>query len=535
MDLFTTTLILILAVSLSGVFTRVLPLNLPVPLIQVALGALLAYVGIELKLEPEVFFVLFIPPLLFADGRQTKLSDFLRYRREILGLVVVLVLLTVVGLGYLLNFLIPTISLPLAFALAAVLSPTDAVALSGIVGQGKITKSKMEVLEGESLMNDASGLVSFKFALLVATGAIEFNLFNASISFVLVSLGGLGTGIIVTWLYTKLLRQVGKMTNDDPITQILLLGLLPFAAYLIAEQLGGSGILAAVSAGMTVNYSGIMRSAPLATRLQSDSVWTMLTFTFNGMVFLLLGLQLPQILTDTLSELKDDHFVELWQLYAAVFAIYFALMITRFLWLLSMKHFSLRLRKKRPLLFEEYSLSDLLISTFAGVRGAITLAGVLSIPASLYGRYEVVFIAAGVIILSLIFATALLPLLMRSNKSFVDKPTLAKEEEFARKTIASEAVRSLEKMQERISRDTTESISSEIIAEIGARVVGDFRHRISVSVEEENLERRMRLIAIGAERATLYQLRAKNEISDEVMEKILYELDIQETVLASDN
>src|SRR5699024_9956741 len=250
MDLFTTTLILILTVSLSGIITRLLPINLPLPLIQIALGSMLTYFDIEMELEPEVFLVLFIPPLLFADGRNTKLADFLHHGREVIGLALVLVLLTVVGAGYLLHYLLPNISLPVALALAAVLSPTDAVALSGIVGQGRIVKSKMEILEGESLMNDASGLVSLKFAILVATGAMQFDLLNASVSFLLVAIGGLAIGVLVTWLYIKILRFVSHLTHDDAATQIVSLFLLPFAAYIAAEHLGTSGILAAVSAGM---------------------------------------------------------------------------------------------------------------------------------------------------------------------------------------------------------------------------------------------------------------------------------------------
>lgn len=311
MTLFATILLLILAVSLSGVLAGLFPFKMPLPLVQIGLGIFLACIGTKMELEPELFMLLFIPPLLFEDGRKTKLTNFIKRIREIIGLALVLVLLTVIGIGYLLYWLVPNISLPAAFALAAVLSPTDAVALGGIVGHGKIEKTKLEILEGESLMNDASGLVSFKFAILVAVGALEFNLFNASLSFVIVAIGGLAIGVIVTWLYSKLLAMVNEWNNNEPTTQIALYCLLPFIAYLTAEHMGTSGILAAVSAGMTVTQTGLIRTASLTARLQSYSTWSMLTFLFNGFVFLILGLQIPKILSDTFYEVSKDASIEL--------------------------------------------------------------------------------------------------------------------------------------------------------------------------------------------------------------------------------
>lgn len=176
MEIFFTILILILVVSLSGVVTRMLPFQIPLPLMQIAIGALLAWphFGLHVDFDPELFLVLFIPPLLFADGWKTPTREFLHHGREILGLALVLVLITVVGVGYFLHILLPEVPLVAAFALAAVLSPTDAVALGGIVGKGRIPKTIMGVLEGEALMNDASGLVALKFAIAVAMGTMVF-------------------------------------------------------------------------------------------------------------------------------------------------------------------------------------------------------------------------------------------------------------------------------------------------------------------------------------------------------------------------
>ena len=158
MEIFFTILILTLVVSLSGVAARIIPFQIPLPLVQIAMGALLAWptFGLHVDFDPELFLVLFIPPLLFADGWKTPTSEFLRHGREILGLALVLVLITVVGIGYLIYWLVPGIPLLSAFALAAVLSPTDAVALSGIVGEGRIPKKIMGILQGEALIDRKS-------------------------------------------------------------------------------------------------------------------------------------------------------------------------------------------------------------------------------------------------------------------------------------------------------------------------------------------------------------------------------------------
>ncbi len=545
MSIFFTILILILVVSLSGVITRMLPFQIPLPLMQIAAGAMLAWpqFGLHVEFDPELFLVLFIPPLLFADGIKTPVREFLHHGREIIGLALVLVLLTVVGIGYLIHVMVPNMQLVAAFALAAVLSPTDAVALGGIVGEGRIKKSIMGILEGEALMNDASGLVSLKFAVAVITGTMVFSVGGATLEFLKVALGGLLAGIVVTWLYSKSLRLMSRWSGDDPATQIVLLLLLPFASYLIAEHLGVSGILAAVAAGMTISQSGVIRNAPLTMRLRSASVWSMLEFVFNGLVFIMLGLQFPVIIESTIQEVSRDSSVDTWYLFACVAIIYFALLLLRFSWLWSMKHISLRFLKKRPLLFGEYTTRDLWVASFAGVRGAITLAGVLSIPIFLNdqitffpSRYQLVFLAAGVILFSLICGVIALPLLLKGVIS-VDKTAYQAEERMAEAVTAEVAMQSLRKMEERMIADSKENIDPQIITEVSSRVIGFLRRRTAKQENDEeitvveNLERRFRLTALRAERGELYHLRATQQISNETLQKMLHELDLLEALL----
>lgn len=543
MEIFFTILIMTLVVSLSGVAARILPFQIPLPLVQIALGAILAWptFGLHVDFDPELFLVLFIPPLLFADGWKTPISEFLHHGREILGLALMLVLITVVGIGYLIHWIVPGIPLLPAFALAAVLSPTDAVALSGIVGEGRIPKKIMSILQGEALMNDASGLVSLKFAVAVTMGTMVFTWGGASVEFLKVALGGLVAGVALCWLYGRSLRLLSRWSGDDPATQTLLMLLLPFAAYLIAEHLGVSGILAAVAAGMTITRSGILRQAPLAMRLRANSVWQMLEFVFNGMVFLMLGLQLPGIMETSIAEANADPNVELWMLFTDIVLIYGALMVVRFGWLLIMKRFSLRLLKKRPLEFASYSLRELLIASFAGVRGAITLAGVLSIPLLLANgdpfpaRYELIFLATGVILFSLFVGVILLPVLLRGIDG-IDETLHRRELQSARASMAGVAIESLHKMEQRLVKDSEENLDPELLKEVSLRVISNLRRRVEGNsnmdaLVAENLERRFRLTALRAERAEVYHLRATQQISNETMQKLLRDLDLLETLL----
>ena len=273
--------------------------------------------------------MLFIPPLLFADGWKTPTREFLHHGREILGPALMLVLITVVGVGYLIYAMVPGIPLVAAFALAAVLSPTDAVALSGIVGKGRIPKPIMGVLEGEALMNDASGPVSlsspsrWRWAPWCSPWAAQPSSSSKWRS----------AACWPAWrsrTYSKSLRVMSRWSGDDPATQIVFLLLLPFASYLIAEHIGVSGIPAAVAAGMTISQSGVIRNAPLAMRLRANSVWAMLEFVFNGMVFIMLGLQLPGILETSILQAELDPTIQTRYLFADVATIYAALLVLRF-------------------------------------------------------------------------------------------------------------------------------------------------------------------------------------------------------------
>lgn len=233
---------------------------------------------------------------------------------------------------------------------------------------------------------------------------------------------------------------------------------------------------------MTITRSGIIRQAPLTMRLRANSVWHMLEFVFNGMVFLMLGLQLPSILENSIQQANADPNVDIWMIFADIALVYAALMVVRFGWLWIMQRFSKRLLKNKPLVFSSYSLRELLIASFAGVRGAITLAGVLSIPLFLSNgnpfpaRYELVFIATGVILFSLLVGVIVLPVLLRGVET-MDKSAHRHELQHARAVMAGVAIESLQKMEARLEKETDENIDPELLKEVSLRVIGNLRRR----------------------------------------------------------
>ncbi|HWT68882.1 MAG TPA: Na+/H+ antiporter [Pseudomonas sp.] len=534
-----TVLILLMLVSVSRLVGRVIPL--PLPLVQIAAGALLAWptLGLHVALDPELFLFLFLPPLLFSDGWRMPKRELWRLRGPVLTLAVGLVLFTVVGAGYFIHWLLPTIPLPVAFALAAVLSPTDAVAVSAI-SQNRLPTPLMHMLQGEALMNDASGLVTFKFALVAAvTGA--FSLANASLTFVLVAVGGLAVGVALSWLVGRLRAWMIARGWDDPATHVVFMLLLPFAAYVLAERLGASGILSAVAAGMMQSWLDLL-PRQTSTRLLNRSVWSLLEFAFNGLIFLLLGLQLPDIIKAVVS-----HETSLWPtlLYRCldVMAIFLALVVLRFIWVQSIWRLSVLLRRLRGKgeLTQVPTARSCWLLTVGGVRGAVTLAGVMSVPMLMGSeafpeRDLLIFIAAGVILMSLVAACIALPLLLRGIQKSPDDKRRQEVHDAWRKT-AEAAIHALE-IEEVTPQDAAQAALS---AELKARIMSEYRHQLEVfndsaeaqalAFQMDLLERRLRLKALRAQRLELYSLSRQHQIGDDVLREVLGELDLSEANL----
>ena len=541
-----TVLILLMLVGVSRLLGRLIPL--PLPLVQIAAGAVLAWptLGLHVALEPELFLFLFLPPLLFSDGWRMPKREFWRLRGPILTLAVGLVLFTVVGAGYFIHWLLPTIPLPVAFALAAVLSPTDAVAVSAIA-QNRLPAPLMHMLQGEALMNDATGLVTFKFALVAAITGV-FSLTNASLAFVLVACGGLAIGVALSWLVGHLRSWMIARGWDDPATHVVFMLLLPFAAYVLAERLGASGILSAVAAGMMQSWLDLL-PRQTSTRMLNRSVWSLLEFAFNGLIFLLLGLQLPDIIK-AVVHLEPTLWPALMYRCLDVVAIFLVLLALRFIWVQSIWRLSgllRRLRGKGELTMVPTARSCWLL-TVGGVRGAVTLAGVMSIPLLLNEGLDfperdlLIFIAAGVILLSLVAACIALPLLLRGIEKSPDDAMRNEVREAWRRT-AEAAIHALE------AEDVVEAVGQQdaaqaaLAAELKARIMSEYRHQLEVyndtaqaqelATQMDQLESRLRLKALRAQRLELYSLRRHHEIGDDALSEILKDLDLSEANLGS--
>ena len=541
-----TVLILLMLVGVSRLLGRVIPL--PLPLVQIAAGAVLAWptLGLHVALDPELFLFLFLPPLLFSDGWRMPKREFWRLRGPILTLAVGLVLFTVVGAGYFIHWLLPTIPLPVAFALAAVLSPTDAVAVSAI-SQNRLPGPLMHMLQGEALMNDASGLVTFKFALAAAVTGV-FSLANASLTFVLVACGGLAIGVVLSWLVGRMRAWMIARGWDDPATHVVFMLLLPFAAYVLAERLGASGILSAVAAGMMQSWLDLL-PRQTSTRMLNRSVWGLLEFAFNGLIFLLLGLQLPDIIKAVVS-----HETTLWPtlMYRCleVVAIFLVLLALRFIWVQSTWRLSCLLRRwrgKSELTMVPTARSCWLL-TVGGVRGAVTLAGVMSVPLLISKGVDfperdlLIFIAAGVILLSLVAACIALPLLLRGIPKSPDD-AMRNEVRDAWRRTAEAAIHALE-AEEVVEADSQQDAAqAALAAELKARIMSEYRHQLDVfndsaeaqalASQMDQLESRLRIKALKAQRLELYNLRRHHEIGDEVLSEILRDLDLSEANLGT--
>ena len=529
------------AVIVSAVIVRMLPLAIPTPLVQIALGAAIAAVsGNAVRLAPDIFFLLFLPPLLFLDGWRIPKEGLLRDKGVILELALGLVVFTVLGMGFLIHWMIPAMPLSVSFALAAIVSPTDPIAVSAITARAPIPKRVMHVLEGESLLNDASGLVCFRFAVAAAvTGT--FSLPTAAITFVWLALGGAMVGVTVTYVIMRVKNRVSARFGEESGSHVLLSLLVPFVAYQVAEHLACSGILAAVSAGITMSYLELAGEALGATRMQRAAVWDTLQFALNGVMFVLLGEQLPGILSGAVDAVQESNHENPWWLVVYVLAINFGLAALRFLWVWASVRFSAFLSRLRGLNGAPKPTLRLIAAvSVAGARGAITLAGVLTLPFAIAGdaafpaRNLTIFLAAGVIIMSLMAAGLFLPRLAR-NLDMSAEHSEHEESEVARMLAAEAAIRAVEKTQHELAADHNDA---GIYAEAAARVMDHYRRRIDgVSQKGESaarlrrgneIERWLRLAAVRAERDVIFALGRAQRISDESARRLVREVDLVE-------
>lgn len=533
-------LVMLLAVVASSYLVRMLPFSLPLPLVQIAMGALIAGVFKHgVVLDPEIFFLLFLPPLLFLDGWRIPKDGLFRDKATILELALGLVLFTVIGAGFLIHWLIPAMPLPVAFALAAIISPTDPVAVSSITARVPIPKRLMHILEGESLLNDATGLVCFSFAVTAAlTGS--FSLASASLTFLWLALAGIGIGIGVTMAVAFAQRWLSHHFGEESGSPILISLLIPFGAYLLAEHLHASGILAAVAAGVTMSYVELSGRALATTRLHRTVVWDTMQLVLNGIVFVLLGEQLPGILYGAVASVEQSGHLNPWWLAVYALAISLGLALLRFIWVWTSLRLTLFAAQQRGKQVTKPHWRLVLAMSLAGVRGAITLAGVMTLPlltpdgTPFPARELAVFLATTVILLSLAMASIGLPRLLKGLE-LPEEPAEQLEEDRARNDAAAAAIAAIKNARQSLLNQATDA---EIYTDAAARIIGLYQRRLGGRAGDggaeqlrraDQAERALRLVGLQAERQEIFNLARQSRISDTTSRKLVREIDLVES------
>ena len=426
------------AVLLSSFLSRFLP-RISTPLVQIVLGLIASQMPFfpDVQLDPELFLVLFIAPLLYLEAHEINKSQLLKSLKLSLSLAIGLAIFTMVVVGFSLHTLWPMFPLAAALALGAALGPTDAVAVSSLSHEATLTQRQIGVLKGESLFNDASGIVGFQFAIAAAVTG-QFRVGEAAWEFLITFFGGAVFGCIVgvlaNWVFESS-RQLGWETTT---TRILMELFLPFLLYLGAEAVHVSGILSVVAAGLVIRFdrTGIGPNVD-RTNIVASSVWSVLSFSLNGAVFILLGMLLPGAMRAS----WDNPMVSNYTLLAVILCVSTLIVGLRFLWVSGM----LRLaraqdsHKRRRMTPERWRSAA--VMTFGGAKGTITLSLMFTIPYTIADgewfpmRDELIFIAGGVIIVTLLLSNFLLPVIAPNKAKDVPRETTEASIEVLRRTV----------------------------------------------------------------------------------------------------
>ena len=477
-------LIVLTCVAASSVIDKFV--NVSIPVIQVVIGLLVALVlpsVQEVHLESELFMLLFIAPLLFNETRETNIRALLLNLNSILSLAIALVVVSVLSVSYALHLMVPSIPLAAAFALASALGPTDAATVTALKSNIHLTHRQQTLLSGESLINDASGVVAFQFSVAAAvTGA--FSLVDAAGSFTVLFVGGVAMGIVTGFAFSAINAMLGRLGYEDTVANVLYEVLTPFLVYLLAETFHVSGVLAVVAAGLVIALPRRQSNKALFARqkLVSDSTWKVISFLINGTIFVFLGMQLPlAVLPGTNGGLN------ILQILGIVVVITLFMHGVRFAWLYALETYKLHKgghlctgkdavdgendlagsspdgdagsspdgeKPDQPLAelgSEQTSeqiaeqpkptcaikpisitsaevIKNVLVTTVAGAKGAVTLSIILTLPlttqsgAAFPQRDLLITIAAGVILATLFLADNLLPVLSKSPEADSDLP-----------------------------------------------------------------------------------------------------------------
>lgn len=526
MEIFETLLIFVVLVIVSSFVHTFIP-KVPLAFIQIFLGMILYLtpIPVEFNFDSELFMVTLIAPLLFVEGVNVSRVHLRKYIKPVMMMALGLVITTVIGVGLFIHWIWPELPIGAAFAIAAILCPTDAVAVQAITKGKVLPKGSMTILEGESLLNDAAGIISFKIAVgVLITGT--FSIFDAIQQFLIASIGGAIVGLIIGMALVRfrltLMRRGIENINMFTFIQLL----TPFVTYLIAELFHASGIIAAVVAGLVHGFERD-RIAQTRTQLQMsyNHTWSILGYVLNGFVFSILGFLVPEVIVKIIK--TEPH--NLLFLIVITLLVALAVYLFRFVWVyvlypyfyLSVSPFQKMISKNdEDKVTESKPKRSLyaLIMTLCGVHGTISLAIALTLPYLLANhetfayRNDLLFIASGMVILSLIIAQVILPLVTP------DSP----EVKIGNMSFKEARIYILEHVIDYLNQKSTFETSYRY-----GNVIKDYHDKLTflktVEKEDENSKEleRLQKIAFNVETKTLEKLVDDGEITESVLENYM--------------
>lgn len=401
--------ILGMMIGLSAIADKI---RLPYPILLVTAGIAIGFIPNmpQIIINPEVIFLIFLPPLLYDAAFNISLHEFRNNFKMISTLAFALVFMTTAGIAVTAYYVIPGMTWPLAFALGAILSATDAVAAMSITKGLGLPHKTITILEGESLINDASGLIAYRFAVAAVAGT-SFVLWKASLAFVGLILGGCIIGVALG----RLLGIILKRTKDNSLVSVSLTLLMPFFAYLLAETLHVSGVIAVVTSGIMISLI-MPKTIPEHTKVQSKAIWDIIIFLLNGLIFILIGLEFPYVIESI------DH-DDILPLIGYSFLICLVTLVIR-MGRVYLQHFDLQKnfrkkntpRNKRALL----DWKNCLVIGWSGMRGIVSLATALALPHRMSDgtpfpeRHTIIFISVVVVLITLVVQGMGLPVLVKA-------------------------------------------------------------------------------------------------------------------------
>ena len=516
-----TVLILMCIVTLLAFWTR--SWSIPYPTLMVLVGVAIAFVpGLpNVQLTPDIVFLVFLPPLLYAAAWQTPFHDFKKNLRPIALLAIGLVLVTTLLVGWVAHSIFPGMSWAAAFALGAIISPPDAIAASAVTQRLRVPRRIVVILEGESLLNDASGLVAYRVALAVAAGE-HFSVSGAVSQFVIAAAGGVVVGCIVGLAVIAIHKRL-----DEPLIETVVTLLTPFAAYLACESLHLSGVLAVVCAGLMVRQkASYLFSA--ATRLHATAVWDCVVFVLTGLTFIFIGLQMREVVTIIATE---EQLV--WNSFCAVLILVVTIVV-RLVWVFPAawipRMLSTKLRRRDPI----PPAASLLLIGWTGMRGVVSLAAAMALPNDFEPRNLILFVVFVVILGTLVVQGLSLPWLVKKLKLSDKGPSTSQQELDARLALLAAANLYLDRRKSQgVPTSEIDYLRSHFRAQAD-------RWLMRLDLDDESILESQSPVChkaftgvLTAQRHRLHDLVRESIIEDSLVQKLEREIDMEESRIKS--